>query len=386
MTLLETTRTAGITCLGKLVEVAFEKVRQCDAKSLETIRLALACAQQDDFFLYDVEYIAENLGWFQNKPTLALQVSGPHHGLPIVSLAYNAGGVSGREAVVTSSASGSVTTWSGRGEPLAIFRLSVHYASSLDISTNGQILFVGSTGRERKTPPAVVIYSHVDGEWKEHDGIEPKNEGFVTSVRAFKNSQNHKCCVSTSSLTNHSLQVYDINKKSPIQEYEQDDIISCVSVPGERDNIIITGSRDRTVTIYDTRMRTPSSSSSLHLNTISSLSTFGEYIFSAGLDRRLIVQDLRMPGTASYMREVDSAILSLAVHSVAQCAVSTLTGVLAINCASGVLPAASRATCGPKASSVPRYNSIAWNAKGNVLFAGGDSSTLDLYSTEFEPV
>ncbi|EPY31993.1 G-protein (beta)-like protein [Angomonas deanei] len=214
MTLLETTRTAGITCLGKLVEVAFEKVRQCDAKSLETIRLALACAQQDDFFLYDVEYIAENLGWFQNKPTLALQVSGPHHGLPIVSLAYNAGGVSGREAVVTSSASGSVTTWSGRGEPLAIFRLSVHYASSLDISTNGQILFVGSTGRERKTPPAVVIYSHVDGEWKEHDGIEPKNEGFVTSVRAFKNSQNHKCCVSTSSLTNHSLQVYDINKRA----------------------------------------------------------------------------------------------------------------------------------------------------------------------------
>lgn len=391
MVRLETTRTAGMTCLGKLVEISYEALRKCELSVLDALRSTVANVQQDDTFLYDVEYIMEAFGWSQNKSMLSLVRSGVHHTHSILTLAYYGGnGVNSREAVVTSSVDGTIGTWDRSGVLMENIVLSRHYASSLDLSNRGHTLIVGTVGRQTNTAPAVIVYreesTQRESRWGESAAVEPQNARFITNVRALRSSSTLRYGVSVSTTATsgtagaHSLQVYEGTQL--VQEYqEHSDIITALCVPAERESMLITGSRDKSVLIFDLRSRQAASCLNNHISTVTSVGTCAEYIITGGLDKRIVVEDLRMLGHP-ISRDMDSGVLSLSVNGTMQCAVSTLTGVYVINFQNGAqVPTSSRADSGPGAH---RYNAISWNQNGNILYAGGDGKSLDVFRRSFQ--
>lgn len=379
----DTTRTAGMTCLGKLVEVAYEALRGCDQSVHETLRTAVGCAQLNDIFLYDVEYIMEAFGWAPSKPVLTMCRTSSHHEHPILSLAY-CGGINTREVVVTSSVDGTIGTWDGLGGLMQNVLLSRHYAACVDLANRGRTLVVGAVGRYPNTPPAVILYNE-DGnrkaQWQESGGAEPPGTRFITTLKCIPNATTMRYCVGVNNKQGNAMLFYD-GTDLLHTFYRHSDIITAMHVPSDRDNTVITGSRDCSTIIYDLRSCQSVSSMTHHHNTVSSFASFGDYLFSSGLDKRIILEDMRMLGNHTITRDMDSAILSLSVNSSMQCAVSTLTGIYLINFASGAsVPTSSRADCAGASS---RFNSICWNTAGSILYAGGESCNLTLFAPSYE--
>ncbi|KPI84344.1 guanine nucleotide-binding protein beta subunit-like protein G-protein (beta)-like protein [Leptomonas seymouri] len=379
----EATRTAGMTCLGKLVEIAYEATRNCDAVSLNALRRAVRFAQSNDIFLYDVEYIMEAFGWSPCNPSLSLRRSIPHHESSILSLVYF-GGVNCRELVVTSSSDGTIGTWNGVGVLQQNVLLSRHYASCVGLTNRGRSLIVGAVGRYSNTPPAVIFYSE-DGnrkaQWQECGGTEPDDASFISGLKCLNDPSGSRYCVGVRTSNANPLLVYD--GPCVTQRYfDHSDIITAIHVPRDRDNLIITGSRDCSTLLYDLRDPRNVSSMAHHTNTVSCITSCDNYLFTAGLDKRLVISDLRMLRGPTTIRDMDSAILSISVNNALQCAVSTLTGVYVINFANVTTVAtSSRADCG---SGALRYNTISWNNAGNILFGGGEGRTLDLFVRPLE--
>jgi ATP:corrinoid adenosyltransferase len=379
----ETTRTAGMTCLGKLVEIAYEATRNCDPATLRSLRGAVRYAQSNDIFLYDVEYIMEAFGWSPCKPALSLRRSASHHENSILSLAY-CGGANYREVVVTSSSDGTIGTWDGVGVLLQNVLLSRHYASCVDLTNRGHSLVVGAVGRCSNTPPAVIFYNE-DGnrkaQWQECGGTEPDDASFISSLKCLRDPSGSRFCVGVRTSNANPLLVYD-GARVAQRYFDHTDIITAIHIPNDRDGFVITGSRDCSTLLYD--LRDPHSVSSMahHSNTVSCITSCDNYLFTAGLDKRLVVTDLRMLRGSAVNRDMDSAVLGLSVNSSLQCAVSTLTGVYVINFANGTnVPTSSRADCG---GSSQRYNAIKWNNAGNILYCGGEGRTLDLFAPAYE--
>ncbi|KAG5493001.1 hypothetical protein JKF63_01582 [Porcisia hertigi] len=379
----DSTRTAGMTCLGKLVEVAYEAVRGCDAATLSALRGAVRFAQVNDTFLYDVEYIMEAFGWSLYKPPLTLRRSSSHHEYPILSLAY-CGGANHREVVVSSSSDGTIGTWDGVGVLLQNVLLSRHYASCLDLTNRGHTLIVGAVGRYANTPPAIIFYSE-DGnrkaQWQECGGTEPDDAHFISSLKCLKDSSGSKYCVGVQTLNANALMIYD-GQQVTQRYFDHTDIITAIHVPSDRENLVITGSRDCSTLIYDLRDPRNVSAETHHTNTVSCITSCENSLFTAGLDKRIVVEDLRMLRSPSSQRDMDSAVLSMSVSSSLQCAVSTLTGVYLINFSSGTsVPTSSRFDRGGNAS---LYNAVCWNNAGTILYGGGDARTLDLFAPAYE--
>ncbi|ESL06053.1 guanine nucleotide-binding protein beta subunit-like protein [Trypanosoma rangeli SC58] len=384
---LDNTRSAGITCLGKMVEVAHGLLLdRLDQHTLETLRSTVAFAQQDDTFLYDVEYIMEPFGWSQSEKFInfAVRLSGAHHISAILALAYG-GGTNSREAVVTSSVDGTIGTWDQSGVLTENLVLSRHYASSMDFANSGRILIVGTVGRHAAVAPAVVIYStdptyNEESNWQESGGAEPRGARFITAVRSLKGTGTLRYCCGVTTASANSVLLYDGTQM--IQEYtDHNDIISAVHVIPDREHILVTGSRDCSVMVYDLRMAQAATTPSAyrHYSTVTSIGSCGDCLFTGGLDRRVVGHDLRMMGQGVATRELDSAVLSLSVNPNMVCAASTMTGIHLINFANSAMP-----TCRADGGRMsPRYNAIAWNAQGNVLYAGGDSNTLDLFTRSY---
>lgn len=380
----DTTRSAGVTCLGKLVELAYDTFRLFSAQDLDSIRSTLAAVQQDDTFFYDVEYIIDAFGWSQNRPMLSFVNSLKHHSSPIFALAYHPSGPNARESVVTSSRDGSIATWNSCGVLTESIMLSRHYASSLDLANHGHTLIVGTVGRNSSTPPAVVLYNadsrSREARWEESGAVEPKNARFISCVKSVRAANVLRFCVAANFGATNGMVLYD--RTQPVHEfYDHTDLITAMHVPTDREYTALTGSRDCSLLLYDFRSRQCVTSVRHHTNTISAIATYGDLIFTGGLDRRFIVEDFRMLGRQPLVREMESAILSLSVNSSMQCAVSTLTGVYVIpSCSSTSMQISSRASNGPSTS---RYNAIAWNSAGDVLYCGGDNAALDLFTRTF---
>lgn len=377
----ESTRTAGITCLGKVVEELFDMVRSCDGSLLSALCRALIDAYHGNTFLYDVEYIMEAFGWNTSRSSMNLESSNANHQSPILALRYN-GGVNKREFVITSSADGCIATWDANGGLLENTVLPRHYASSLELMNGGNTLLVGTAGRHSSTPPALILYQKEAGtsEWVESKAVEPAGVEDITGVRGLHSNLNFDFCASAHMLDGrNSLLLFDQHQEVIGEYHDHRDIITSIHTPSENSHTVITGSRDATVCLYDTRISTPPITFTKHKNTVTAISTVGDLIFTGGLDNLVLIQDMRVSGiVATY--ELDSAVLALAVSSGLQCAASTLAGIhvttSSIAFSNGTFPSFERVNCG---SLAPRYNALTWNASGTLLYAGGDSCTLDKY-------
>lgn len=382
---LETTRCAGITCLGKLVELGHEKVlERCDPLQLEALRATLSTAQHDDTFLYDVEYIMEPFGWNtqsnQKFMHMSVSKSGLHHTLPIVALAYSGNGQ--REIVVTSSADGTIATWDHQGTLIESCVLSRHYASSLDLTRQGRAMLVGGVDRQLTTNPAVVFYAEEMGRWLEKGAVEPEGGKVITCVKSTRSTSSSLlfCCGVHGGQTN-TLCYYDVTRHHVLRDYhDHTDVITTLYAPPERENLFFSGSRDCSVVMYDLRMPQPTGQQfAHHYSTVSAIDGFGDYIVTGGLDRRVMIHDSRMlmASTPNPVKEFDSAVLSLSVNQQFVCAVSTLTGVHLVGLGQSGLPMCRTDNTNGQTT---RYNALAWSANGSVLYGGGDSCSLDMFS------
>lgn len=384
---LDTTRTAGITCLGKLVEVAHGLLlERLDQHTLQTLRDTVIFARQDDILSYDVEYIMEAFGWDQSPKFVNFSVrhSGVHHKSAILTLAYS-GGNGSREVVVTSSVDGTIGTWDHSGALTENLVLSRHYASSIDFADHGRALIVGTVGRTASIPPAIVIYTaqptyNEESNWQEKCGAEPRDAMFITTVKCLRSFSSMRYCCGATVATGSTLILYDGTQV--IQEYNgHSDVISAMHVIPDRDNTVVTGSRDCSVMVYDLRMpqSVTTTSAHRHYSTVTSIGSCGDFLFTSGLDRRVVVNDLRMMGQGMATQDLDSAVLSISVNSSMVCAASTLTGVHLINFGNNPI-----LTCRADSMKMsPRYNAVSWNAQGDVLYAGGDNNTLDMFTRRF---
>lgn len=386
------TRCAGVTCLGKLVEIAHDWIQdRCDAPLLDMLRHALGAAQQDDTFLYDVEYITEPLGWNQAAHSnkfihMGLVKTGLHHSSPIVALHYSGvpsvATASAREVVVTSSVDGTIATWDPQGKLIESCVLARHYAAALDLTRNGRALLAGGVGRVPSTNPAVVFYVEEKGRWVERGAVEPEGGRVITSVKSVRGGSSASpfvfCCGVHGNHTN-TMCYCDGTRQGVIREYhEHSDVITTLFSPPDREHIMFSGSRDCTIVMYDLRMaQSAAQQFSHHYSTVTAMDGFGEYVITAGLDKRIMVHDQRMlHHPQNIVRDLDSAILSISVSPHFICAASTLTGITFVQLSQAGLP-----TCRaePSASGAcPRYHGVCWNATGSVLYAGGEGNTLDL--------
>jgi hypothetical protein len=378
----DSTRCAGITCLGKLVEVAHDLVvERCDGQLLEQLRVTLGSAQQDDTFVYDVEYIMEPFGWNQGQQNQRFvnvtHVRGAaHHMSPILSLAYSSSSIGAREIVVTSSADGTIATWDPAGNLVENCVLARHYASSLDLTRAGKALIVGSVGRSPSTAPAVVFYVEEAGRWVEKGAVEPEGARVVTAVKSLRNAHSLLFCCGVSGMSN-SVCYYDAMRQVALREFlDHSDIVTALYTHPERD-LVFSGSRDCTVCMYDLRSQAAGSQYAHHYSTVTCIDGFGDYIVTGGLDKRIMVHDLRMLHPQNIVRDLDSAVLSVSISPQLLCAAATLTGVQLVSLTANGLPMC-KADC---MLSVPRYNGISWNTTGSMLYAGGDTCTLDLLAS-----
>lgn len=72
------------------------------------------------------------------------------------------------------------------------------------------------------------------------------------------------------------------------------DLITAMHAPSSHDgSIMITGSRDCSMKVYDLRTHRVAASITHH-SAISAISSSNGYIVSGGLDKRVVIQDLRM--------------------------------------------------------------------------------------------
>ena len=372
---IEGTRCAAITCLGKLVEIAFNSVAdRCDGSLLEELRSTLGDAQ-DDAFLYDIEYITEPFGWNQSTRFVncSLLRSMSHHELPILALAY--GGVQ-REIVVTSSGDGTIATWDNQGQLVENVVLARHYASALELANRGRTLLVGGVGREGDVQAAVVIYLEENGRWVEKGAVEPQAR-VITCLRSIQQSSSVTFCCGIHNGEHSYITYYDASRPTQaLREYhDHSDIVTTLYTPSDRDFVMISGSRDTSILLYDLRAPNPTVLAN-HYGTVTGLGMCGDYVISAGLDKRMLVHDIRSTHQGVLMRDLESPVLSLSVSQQGICALSTMTGVhLSALMSQGMM-------CRVEGHvSSPRYNAVSWNSTGSILYAGGDNNTLDIFQT-----
>lgn len=372
----DSTRCAAITCLGKLVEVAFEQIAEsCGERELDELRTSLAGAQ-NDCFAYDVEYIAEPFGWSAPATRFATVThlgAYPHHESSILAMAYSTSG--SRDLVVTSSADGVIATWDGNGKGALVNRvvLARHYAAALDIANRGRLLLVAGNGRD-DSRPAIIMY---DSCWSEHGAVEPEGARAITAVKSVRGNAGVSFCCAATGDDGHQIHLYDAAHCTRTNRFvAHSDIVTALHAPADRDNLILSASRDCTVACFDLRKSTPVSQNSFHFRTVTCLGMYGDYVVSGGLDRRLVVSDLRMPSQQLASRDMESALLSISVaQGTGTAAVGTMSGLHMASLSTGNMfkidtPCA------------PRYNSLFWNSSGTLLFCGGDTSTLDVYSSQ----
>jgi WD40 repeat protein len=123
-----------------------------------------------------------------------------------------------------------------------------------------------------------------------------------------------------------------------------------------------------------------------HEGMITCLDAFDNYLVSAGVDKKVLVWDLRMLDSSGYtspLRKIvvdDSAILKVAIGpSGGQAAVSTLKGLHLVD----FTTLQSKAAVPFKDKrSIGRYHDLKWNTNRNLLYAAGDDQRVDLYTVK----
>ena len=387
----ERTRCAGMTFLGKLVELNDEPLKRCDKSIMEPLRQAL-CSSQEDLFMYDIEYVSEALDWTSGSHgrMLALQRtckppsnptgSGPSLA-PVSSICFASpatvpsGSRNGAELVCVASLDGTIATYdASQGVPVVVSSifLSRHMPVAIDFSPRGRFLVVAGAPKHAGTSPALHFYSN-ELQWNEVSSVE-KDLRIISAVKWTRMPGHY---ISGEMQQNHDtyVRVTDAQRNVVVSEFpNHTDVVTTLYVAADRDNSAVSGSRDRQVLSYD--LRSPNSPTTIgHLgSTVTCVHGDGEFVVAGSLDRKLSLFDIRMPLHVIAQREFESPVLSASLSHKGLCAVGVMTGLFTVNLNFPALPASKA-----NASGSFRYHCVSWNPLQTHVLGGRDSGTVDIF-------
>jgi len=276
----------------------------------------------------------------------------------------------------------------------------------MDINPRHRSLFLCGVAKDASNPssnPAILSYNNDKSLWSFRGALERDSIKLVSCVKAMVQDSGNNFVTGESGKSANSklehLRFYDANSNSfeklqPIVSYEEhEDIITSLTNYPNSEGLFFSGSRDCTVRVWDRRQPKSVGSFGLyqqssgkivaHESMITCLDAFDTILVSAGLDKKVMVWDLRTLDSTGYtqpLRKIsvdDSAILKVSVGpSSNSAAVSTLKGLYLVDFTSGISKLAA-----PFKDKRPtgRYHDLKWCVSQHILFAAGDDTRVDQF-------
>jgi len=156
-------------------------------------------------------------------------------------------------------------------------------------------------------------------------------------------------------------------------------------------HFFFSGSRDCTVKLWDRRQLKSVGTLGNYINgklathegMITCLDSYDTILASAGLDKKVMIWDLRALDSTGYTQPLrkltvdDCAVLKVSIGpGITSVAVSTLKGLYLVDIANGT---SRLATPFSDNRSMKRYHDLKWNSAHNLLYASGDDMRVDLF-------
>ena len=378
------TRRAAIAVLGKLSEQhgqneAFVKATAHLQQSLLKV--------QDQTCDYDVITICRNLGWRSNSRASLTQVRSfaatggspsPHRN--IVSSAYFAG----RDELATGGDEGIVAVWGppSYGEtPSATLQLPPQYVPvAMDASPKGNALAVAAVAGHYH-PSTVKLYACADstGTWSLGDTLTRPVNTIITCIRAVSSRIGVLCVAETTDESAHDI-VFFGGSSATVETRKiagaHSDYITVTASSTENENWLLTGSRDATARVWDTRSQavSPAHTLTYHHDTVTSIASMRDVIVTASLDQTLCIWDMRKLKAPVAERGFSAPVLRVACTAGTTAVVATSNSLSLLSLhplqVHDVIPN----VC---------YTEVRANHDGTIVFAS--NTTLDTFLVQLTP-
>jgi len=247
----------------------------------------------------------------------------------------------------------------------------------------------------------------IKGNWNLRGTLERESVKLVSCVKALVQDAGNNFVTGESSkspMEREKVRFYDANSNSfdklnPLITYEEhEDIITSLTHFPNADGLFFSGSRDCTIKLWDKRQSKSvgtfgaftSSSGRVcaHEGMITCLDAFDTILVSSGLDKKVVVWDIRTLDNNSFTQPLrrisvdENPVLKVAVGpSSMTAAVSTLKGLYLVEFNNFTSKPATqfkdRRTTG-------RYHDLKWNIPRGTLYAAGDDMRVDVYTAQVQ--
>lgn len=276
----------------------------------------------------------------------------PHEA--ITSMAYFAC----RDQLVTGGAERTISVWGSQvsGEvPSASFQLPAHTTPvSMDASIRGSLLAVGCvTSSSKGAVPSSCVQAYLcsdSGAWTVGDIIKRPDRTVLTSVKCLAVKGSVVCTTETllaADQPQHQVALFNASgHETRVFARAHADCITALGVSADSDHLIITGSRDATVRLWDVRSpvtgstngagASPTSSTGHvvlngHTDTITSIAPVRDIILTTSLDGTMRVWDVRRTKTELCSKKFSSGVMKAVCTANLSAVVSTLRGLFLVS-------------------------------------------------------
>jgi hypothetical protein len=275
----------------------------------------------------------------------------PHEA--ITSMAYFAC----RDQLVTGGAERTISVWGSQvsGEvPSASFQLPAHTTPvSMDASIRGSLLAVGCVTSSKGGVPSSCVQAYLcsdSGAWTVGDVIKRPDRTVLTNVKCLAVKGSVVCTTETllaADQPQHQVALFNAaGHETRVFARAHADCITALGVSADSDHLIITGSRDATVRLWDVRSpvtgstngagSSPTSSTGHvvlngHFDTITSIAPVRDVIVTTSLDGTMRVWDVRRTKTELCSKKFSSGVLKAVCTANLSAVVSTLRGLFLVS-------------------------------------------------------
>lgn len=309
------------------------------------------------------------------------------------------------QELLSSGKDGIVIAWSKNGKPKQEIELEKHYACSMDMNPNRKSLYISGVAKNPKTNPAIIGYQmDHKKEWVSAGILEKQTVRLISCVKALQEDSGNFLVTGESTKNGvNEICLYDtsqglLNQMNPLLTFREhgDIITSLAHFPGA-EGLFFSGSRDWSIKLWDKRqpksvatfgsVTGPLGNIVAHKSMITCLDALGPIMISGGLDKQVMVWDLRTLDSGGFQQPLltcpidDSVILKVAIGPGLQnsAAVSTVKGLYFVDFETGT---SKIATPFQDQRSMSRYNDLKWNSQASVLYAGGDDMRVDVFAAK----
>lgn len=379
-------RRAAVAVIGQLAQLYQDEGNPAVLHIIHDTRATLESIN-DPSFEYDCNCVSRLAGW--SPPPAASLVLFRSFRTPHLSNTISSAYFPGRDELVTGGSERTVAVWGGPtyGEtPSATFQLPANTTPvSMDGSSKGNLLVVGCVTAARRDHTASVSSTSVvqgyicseHGTWTSGDAIKRPEKTIVTNVRCVAVKGAVICTGESLDDSNHQVVFFNSQgaETRKINRAHQDYITTIASCP-ENETMLLTGSRDMTVRLWDARIASSAPPPSLldsHKDTITSISSIRDVILTTSMDGVLKLWDVRRLKGELQEKKFASPILRSVCTTGTTAAVSTAQGLYMIS----LFPTLKVEDVIPNV----RYTELKANHDGTVVFGCG-AGCVDSYAVQ----